>query len=127
MTRPARQIPCWVWDLTLNTSETGEMTRSTFYKVPLPKELRYLFLEHCDHYAYQLEQGEETHRFHYQCRIWLKERLTKHQVKEIFGAGWYATPTSRPNQQNALYVTKKETRVKGPWTSVEFPFPVTED
>lgn len=69
-------------------------------------------------YSFQLEKGEETGYLHYQCRVSLQAKTrTPHKLPRDFPVAEEAwSVTSEENRSNFFYVTKEETRVKGPWT-----------
>lgn len=83
-------------------------------------------------YCFQLERGEESKLYHLQGRLRLKERTrTTAIVKIIINAkkdfyedeetvrgllfGMHLSKTSCENIKNDFYVTKKHTRIEGPW------------
>lgn len=98
------------WDFTYHPEDASE---------DQPKILA-LLKQIAKKWCFQLEKGEETGREHYQGRMSLKvkERLRGCRNKWV-GAGLervHLSPTSTINKSNNFYVTKEETRVKGPWS-----------
>lgn len=89
----------------------------TIHEVRPAEELRELLKEHCKKYCFQLEEGEKTHKQHYQGRISLKTKKRLPAAAKIF-AGWKAhlSPTSKENRDNNFYVCKEDTRIAGPFT-----------
>lgn len=69
--------------------------------------------EHCKKFSFQLERGEKTEKLHYQGRFSLKRKVRLNQIP--FNLGHYSI-TSKENRDNDFYVTKEDTRVKGPWS-----------
>lgn len=79
--------------------------------------------QHCKKYAFQLEKGEKKGGIHWQARFSMKKAVTKNYMVGQFlttfnekGLSWYISPTSCQNMGNEWYVTKEETRLKGPFT-----------
>lgn len=76
----------------------------------------------CSKWAFQIECGTKTRKFHYQCRLSAKTKTTKAAMFKrlsaimMEGDSWYLEPTSEQNQGNMFYVIKNGTRVRGPWT-----------
>ena len=96
-----------VWDFTLHTNEEKKITDKTTL-------LKYLDAR-CKKWAFQLEEGSETHKLHYQGRVSLKVKTRKpsnqfNDLKISFSM------TSNTNSDNDFYVTKNDTRIEGPWT-----------
>lgn len=102
---------CYVWDLTI---PEGEFSR---------KGLQRLFEEHAKKWCFQLEEGENTGYLHYQCRISTIMRCRLSNLTKIFGSSGHYTPTAESNSKNDFYVTKVETRVKGPWSNSMLKIP----
>lgn len=72
-------------------------------------------------WAYQVEQGAETKRFHLQGRVRVRTRTRLNGIKAQFpmlpNAHWSVTCAANAAQGKAFsYVIKKDTRVAGPWT-----------
>lgn len=88
------------------------------------KEVVLAFLkEHCKHWAFQMEKGEETGFEHWQVRISLGVKRRKDEFialgKSAGITKWRVSPTSTENRLPAkcFYILKPETRIDGPWTS----------
>lgn len=74
--------------------------------------------EHTAKWCFQLEQGADSKRLHYQGRLRLRKRLRLPGLKALFelvlpGAHW--SPTANANSGNFNYVLKADTRLEGPW------------
>ncbi len=87
--------------------------------------------EWCKKWVFQEEQGEETGRLHFQCRIRL---ITRKRLAEVIGVmakdlgGDYSiTTTGVHDKQDFNYVMKADTRTRGPWSDKEYvePPPMT--
>lgn len=79
------------------------------------EELLEILPKYCKKFTFQLEEGDETNRLHYQGRISFGTKTrTPHKEITEFGFDW--SPTSDKNQDNDFYCIKSHTRVKGPWT-----------
>lgn len=68
----------------------------------------------CKKWDWQLEKGSETDYTHYQGRISLKVKTRSMIGKLDDKCHWSAT--SKENADNHFYVTKEETRIRGPWS-----------
>lgn len=86
----------------------------------------------CKAFVFQLEEGEKTHKLHYQgrCSLIKKKRphLGKKQFKETFekyldGVSWYFNPTTNAEYTKGSfnYVMKDDTRIDGPWCDNDIP------
>lgn len=96
-----------VWDFTLFDIEKNE------------NEIRDSLTKECKKYAFQLEEGKETKKLHYQGRFSLKQKTYKRDVIRLLKDKWnsfHISITSEENRTNFFYVMKEDTRVKGPWT-----------
>lgn len=83
------------------------------------KDIRSILSDHCKKYCFQLEEGEETNKRHYQGRMSLKVKKRKSEVIKLLGKQWnkfHVSVTSNENKNNNFYVLKEETRVEGPFT-----------
>lgn len=101
------QHPCRVWDFTCHAGHFGG-------ELPDTEE----FIEHLKtidfrRYIFQYEEGEENKTVHIQGKIWLKKKTRRPDLKANL------RPTAKPNLNKIDYVTKEETRVKGPFDSRE--------
>lgn len=97
--------PCAVFDFTAHdVDETFE-----------PEPVRTILQDHCKKWSFQLERGEQTGKLHLQGRFSLKVRARLHTLQNLFGVKWHFSITSTENRDNTFYVTKAETRVRGPW------------
>lgn len=65
-------------------------------------------------WCFQKEKGEKTGYLHYQGRMSLKVKTREAQLRKEL-PGWHLSVTSTENIKNDFYVTKKDTRVDGPW------------
>lgn len=74
-------------------------------------------MKFCKKWAFQWEEGEKSHRLHYQGRFSLKVKKRIQELKAPFA--WSLRPTAKPNQGNNFYVVKDETRVAGPWQDTD--------
>ncbi len=72
-----------------------------------------LLRENCKKYSFQMEKGEKSGKLHFQGRFSLKLKCRRENIP--FKLGHFSV-TSSANRDNDFYVTKVETRVKGPWT-----------
>lgn len=89
-----------------------------------PEDLIDFFQDHCKHWCFQLECGEETGYVHYQCRISLNDKMRCNTVaKTIMDAfeiqGCHVSPTNSKCNDD-LYVTKDDTRLDGPWSDKDY-------
>jgi len=81
--------------------------------------------DHCKHWAYQMEKGEETGYLHYQGRMSLglaRKQSDLIRLGQSMDLGsWHISPTVTENRlpSDAFYVTKEDTRVDGPWKSTD--------
>lgn len=86
----------------------------------------------CKEYVFQLEQGEQTGKIHYQGRFSLKvkKRLTQLAVSlQVHLKGIHLSITSNANRDNDFYVMKEDTRLDGPFTDkneVNLPWDLKE-
>lgn len=97
---------CCVYDFTLFDEVTVEAVREVLKK-------------YCKQYCFQLEEGEETHRRHYQGRISLMVKKRQSELVKVLAFHWekfHISITSGANRDNVFYVMKDETRVAGPYT-----------
>lgn len=109
MEKDKRTNPIITYDFTIIYRD-----ESTFDKIMVFVE------EQCKSYCFQLEKGEKTGLIHYQGRVKLNKRMRDHQAVAIFRKYGFSgegqiEPTATVNINNCFYVTKQETRVKGPW------------
>lgn len=109
---------------------------ATWNEGPLPDVSGLVkFMDELDfRFCFQKEEGENTHRIHYQMRIDLKSkerRMTKTTLVGVFQSAYDITNlTLRPESNNSLkkdalafYVMKNETRLEGPWMDKGFKAP----
>jgi len=82
-----------------------------------------LFRNWCKKWAFQVEVGTETGKYHLQCRLSSKANTTKAAMMDRIvnklrkeGDSYFFEPTAKVNQGNAFYVIKVGTRVRGPFT-----------
>jgi len=72
------------------------------------------------HWSYQLEEGDETHRKHFQGIISLKTKRTKPECISVMKPlPEFFEPVANANLKGgseSFYVTKPDTRIDGPWT-----------
>lgn len=64
-------------------------------------------------FCFQLERGEKNGYLHFQGRVSLKVKSRK-LLKPVSSFNY--SPTCTENVDNDFYVTKKETRIDGPWS-----------
>lgn len=88
------------------------------------EDLIKFFQDHCKHWCFQLECGEETGYIHYQCRISLNDKMRCANVAKTLMdtfdlEGCHVSPTNN-NTTDYIYVTKEETRLEGPWSDKDF-------
>jgi len=119
MPRKDTSSPVCMYDLTItaNAEEDG---------VPVPEEtvrqgITQFFVENCKKWCFQLEKGESGY-LHYQCRVSLITKKRVNAAIAFFQRGAYmggahvsATSTKVAGARDLIYVTKADTRVKGPW------------
>lgn len=93
---------CCVWDFTIHDEELSA------------QEVRGWLLDIAKKWCYQRERGEESGKLHFQGRLSLKTKV-RHPglIDNPFKA--HFSRTSNENRDNNFYVSKKETRVEGPW------------
>nr|WAE42910.1 MAG: replication associated protein [Cressdnaviricota sp.] len=91
-----------VYDFTLH-NETDE------------NKVKDLLKEWCKKWTFQEEEGEETKRLHMQGRFSLKVAERMSGVIKKF-PGFHLSITSKENHDNMFYVSKEETRKRGPWS-----------
>jgi len=114
--------PLKTWDFTSFISEevSGMGVTSEGYKFYI-QTVQTLLNTICDDWVFQLEECGETGRLHLQGRLKLKtkQRFSALQKKLHFEDsplyGVHLSQTSKANVGNDFYVTKEETRVKGPY------------
>lgn len=144
LTTTAKVTPgnrCCVWDLTIHDNQicmidpikgpakepyfTDEMIQYIDEQV---LHLRNVFNEISKKYSFQLERGEKTGAYHFQCRISLKMKDIMIGLKELLNSHGiiklHLSPTSTENRTNDFYVVKKETRVLdfGPYTDENYVY-----
>lgn len=103
--------PCSVWDFTCH-----DLNRDR-----LIEQLE----KYCKKWVFQLEEGEETKKQHFQGRVSLKVKARYAQVIKM-GFG-HVSVTSVANVKNDFYVTKEQTRVEGPWSDKDEKIVVPRD
>jgi len=120
-TEKIQTSPCVTYDFTAH--ENAEDLKFRFKMIESLNRL-------CKKWAFQREKGEEKGQLHWQGRISLKDKVRIHQVKDLFGWGWW-TLTSNECRSDQFYVMKEKTRIDGPWTDqdafTELPRDVTFD
>lgn len=95
---------CW-WDFTLYEDLVDERV--------VIDELE----KSCKGWVFQLEKGERNGRIHYQGRLNLKTKARKNSCLKLFKwKDWRISPTYTESVETDFYVTKEETRLKGPWS-----------
>jgi hypothetical protein len=106
---------CYRWDFTLG--KRGENISEIFDEKLLIDNFR----KKCKQYAFQLEEGASGY-IHYQGRISLiKKKSLKALInffsEECFASiHWSQTSNLVAKRGDDFYVTKEDTRIKGPWT-----------
>lgn len=111
------------WDFTLHLPKDQVYTEPFISDENLPepfkaKNLCKFLSEIAKSWAFQLEVGDETHKFHYQGRLKLKQQKRQNQVIGYFTnyisvATAHISPTSSANIFNMNYCQKEKTRVNG--------------
>lgn len=89
----------------------------TAHDVAPVEDVKALLKLHCKEWAFQLEEGNETKKQHYQGRFRLKEKLRIDGVKKLLKVNWHLSITSEKCTSDFDYVIKSDTRIAGPWTS----------
>lgn len=107
--KTVQENPCHVWDFTMPAEGINFDELVAFLK------------RKAKAWVFQLEQGEKTGYLHYQGRISLKTKSRKGPVFEGGHIHW--SVTTNENKENDFYVTKPETRVKGPWSDKDAYIP----
>lgn len=86
-------------------------------------KIKKVFKDWCKKWAYQIELGKETGKFHIQARLSCKETNTTLKAMGAklnplisVGDSYWLKPTAKQNMGNMFYVIKTGTRVEGPWT-----------
>jgi len=86
-------------------------------------KIKKLFRNWCKKWAFQIELGKQTSKYHIQARLSSKTNTTKAAMMDRIvnklreeGDSYFFEPTAKVNQGNAFYVIKVGTRVRGPWT-----------
>jgi len=86
-------------------------------------KIKKLFRNWCKKWAFQIELGKKTRKYHLQCRLSSKTNTTKAAMMDrivnklrVDGDSYDFEPTVKCNQGNAFYQIKEGTRVRGPWT-----------
>lgn len=74
-----------------------------------------LLKKHCSWWCFQQEVGEGGFE-HYQGRMKLVEKTRLTGAVKLF-PGWHLSITNKKAANSKTYVTKEETRIKGPWCS----------
>lgn len=111
---------CCCYDFTIFLTQNGkEIWRRDEFPI-LKKQLS----EICKSGTFQLEEGQESGKLHWQGRISLKKKMRKTALVKIarenfLRQGIYWSITSNANRGNDEYVTKDHTRVAGPWNIKE--------
>lgn len=112
-------VACCVWDFTWNFSGDERELNDFDFWLKLDKDKIDLFLqEHCKKWAFQLERGKKTGRYHFQGRFSLKEKTRLSGLVKLL-PGAHFSKTSNENRTNTFYVEKTDTRVDGPWKDTD--------
>lgn len=88
--------------------------------LPEKPDLIKFFEKNCKSYVFQLEQGERTKNYHYQCALRLKARKRKQTLMndiERFGFKthqWQLEPMFGTYEESVEYCTKSETAIEPP-------------
>lgn len=99
--------PCCVYDFTLPYKYRIESVKNWLNKISKK-------------WCFQLERGESGY-YHYQGRFSLK---VKSRLNNVYNPGKaHLSITSNENSGNDFYVTKIETRIKGPWSNKDIEIP----
>ena len=99
------------YDFTFNTTEDKDT------------EIQCILNKNFKKWCVQYEKGEKTGNLHYQGRVSLKVKKRLKQACSMFQKvlpGVHLSITSSANKDNDFYVTKDDTRLRGPWSNVEY-------
>lgn len=115
---------CCVWDFTMFYPKTWVfMPEEPAYHEGIEK-MHTCLGDFSKKYAFQLERGEKTGRYHLQGRFSLKHKVSKADLVQLLNkVGWtdyHVSCTSSENRTNDFYVTKEETRIDGPFTDENY-------
>ncbi len=94
------------WDITISKKQQND--------VKIIKELLNKF---CTSWVFQEEKGEKTGYEHWQCRVYVKNRLRPTCRKFPFEGHWSPTCNNVHLNNNFNYCMKEDTRIDGPWRS----------
>jgi len=100
---PSSTNPCAGWDFTCPEERISV------------DNLKIWLTENCKKWAFQVEKGESGY-IHYQGRVSLKVKIRKPE-RFVKGLNWSLTSTECTKDD--FYVTKAETRIKGPWKNTD--------
>lgn len=110
-----------------NTAQNGTENACCVYdftsfdveNIPIRK-MRDTLKEICKAYCFQIEKGEKTGKLHYQGRFSLKEKKRLSNLIQILKSyewnNFHLSITSKENRNNDFYVSKRDTRIEGPFT-----------
>lgn len=93
------------------------------------EKVKKFFREQFTEWVFQEEEGNETHRRHYQCRgktiskIRAATLANKLRNALEYGGSLYCQPTSTANRGVYTYVSKEHTRMAGPWSYLDVQLP----
>lgn len=93
------------------------------------EKVKKVFRALCTEWTFQEEEGDETHRRHFQCRIKTDSKIRAsslaNKLREHleYGGSLYCQPTASCNRGNYRYVSKEHTRMGGPWNHDDIQLP----
>lgn len=70
-------------------------------------------------FMFQLEQGETTHRLHYQGMVHAETKMRPCEVQNKIGWGYWQHAVKNQQENLKKYCMKQNTRVAGPWADKE--------
>ena len=105
-----------VWSITYSETVNN--------KIALPNQFKQA-LENLDPngYIFQVEQGKAAGKFHFQCNLRLKEKMTqtdlrkrlKSLLRDNYGKGCLTLRPTHDLKKADFYCMKEDTRIAGPW------------
>jgi hypothetical protein len=106
---------CYVYDFTLKAKDNY---------IEHKDEIIEVLDEYCKQWTFQYEEGTQTGYKHFQGRLSLKIKKRKSELaaqlqQEEATHGIHISITNANSADNDFYVTKKDTRIDGPWTETD--------
>lgn len=93
------------------------------------EKVKNFFRNQCTEWVFQEEEGNETHRRHYQCRIKtiskIRASTLANKLRDAleYAGSLYCRPTSGANRGVYTYVSKEHTRMAGPFSYQDMDMP----